>query len=72
MCYRKKLIKLLDERAAVALSDCGFSYIKEKINGDQTVYIFEDTLEFMNALNALCTETDFQKMIFIEDSLLNF
>lgn len=33
-----KFIKLFDERIANALSDGGFSYIEEKVNGNQTVY----------------------------------
>ena len=36
-------IKIFDKKTALALSERGFLYMKEKINKEQTVYVFEQT-----------------------------
>lgn len=72
MCEKKNFIKILDEQIAVALSNGGFSYIEEKINGNQIIYAFDETPELMEALSGLYKEGNFQEAIYVIDGSLNF
>ncbi len=72
MCENKNFIKIFDEQIAVALSNGGFSYIEEKINGSQVIYAFEETPEFMDALKAFYNEGNYQEAVYVKDSSLNF
>lgn len=68
-----KFIKLLDERIASALSNGGFSYIEEKINGNQTVYCFEESPEIVEAIRSFCGEQNYQEaIIVVQDGSLFF
>lgn len=67
-----KFIKLFDERIANALSDGGFSYIEEKVNGNQTVYCFEESPELVEAIRGLCGEKNYQEIIIVQDGSLFF
>lgn len=70
---KTKFIKLFDERIANALSDGGFSYIKEKVNGNQTVFCFEESLELVEAIRGLCGEQNYQEaIIVVQDGSLFF
>lgn len=68
-----KFIKLFDERIANALSVGGFSYIQEKVNGDQTVFCFESCPEVVEAIRSLCNEWKYEEdIIAAEDGTLLF
>lgn len=69
---KTKFVKLFDERIANALSAGGFSYIKEKVNGNQTVYCFEESSELTEAIRSLCAAENYQEPITIvqDDTLL--
>lgn len=70
---KTKFIKLFDERIANALSDGGFSYIEEKVNGNQTVFCFEESLELVEAIRGLCGEQNYQEtIIVVQDGSLFF
>lgn len=69
---QKKFIKLFDERIAKALSSGGFSYIQEKVNGDQTVYCFEASPELTEVIRGFCEGRNYEEMITVEDSTLLF
>lgn len=60
-----KFIKLLDEKIANALNGGGFSYIKEKINGNQTVYCFKESPELVSALESVCKGENYQEAIIV-------
>lgn len=68
-----KFIKLFDERIANALSDGGFSYIEEKVNGNQTVFCFGESLELVEAIRSLCGKQNYQEaIIVVQDGSLFF
>lgn len=68
-----KFIKLFDERIANTLSEGGFSYIKEKVNGNQTVYCFEESSELIEAIRSFCAEKNYQEaIIIVQDGSLFF
>lgn len=70
---KTQFIKLLDERIANALNEGGFSYIKEKVNGNQTVYCFEDSPEIVEAIRTFCNKWNYQETItIVQDSSLVF
>jgi len=70
---KTKFIKLFDERIANALSDGGFSYIEEKVNGNQTVYCFEESPELIEAIRGFCGEKNYQEaIIVVQDGSLFF
>lgn len=70
---KTKFIKLFDERIANTLSDGGFSYIEEKVNGNQTVFCFEESLELVEAIRGLCGEQNYQEaIIVVQDGSLFF
>ena len=71
MCT-KMFIKFIDESVAVALSDRGFSYMQEKINEGQTLYVFERSDELMAALNEVLCGDKYQNLICVDDSTLLF
>lgn len=62
---KTKFIKLFDERIANALSDGGFSYIEEKVNGNQMVFCFEESPELVEAIRGLCGEQNYQETIIV-------
>ena len=68
----KKFIKLFDEQIANALSTGGFSYITEKINENQNVFVFEKSDELVDVLSKLIKQSNYSQTIIIEDSKLNF
>lgn len=70
---KKKFIKLIDERIANVLNDGGFSYIKEKINGNQTVYCFEESPELAEAIRGFCDKENYQEaIVIVQDESLFF
>lgn len=71
MC-QTMFIKFIDESVAAALSACGFSYMEEKINNGQTLYVFERSDELMAALNEVLKGDKYQNVICVPDSMLLF
>lgn len=70
---KTKFIKLFDERIANALSDGGFSYIEEKVNGNQMVFCFEESPELVEAIRGLFGEQNYQEtIIVVQDGSLLF
>lgn len=70
---KTKFIKLFDERIANALSSGGFSYIEEKVNGNQTVYCFEESPELTEAIRRFCDGENYQQtIIIVQDGSLFF
>lgn len=49
----EKLIKLTDTEAVLALTKKGFRYMKEKINKNQDLYVFQATPELLGAMSEL-------------------
>ena len=60
-----KFIKLFDERNDNALIDGGISYIEEKVNGNKTVYCFEEYHELVEAIRNFCGEQNYQEAIIV-------
>ena len=65
-----KLIKILDEQIAGTLQFSGFSYMKEKINNEQTLYVFEETPELLEILGEI--KGEFGEAVIISDTSLSF
>ena len=71
----KKFIKIFDEKIAMSLADSGFSYMKETINGNQEVFIFEESEAFMNEVNKYMTfgeGEDGGDVLLVEDTTMCF
>lgn len=68
----KKYIKILDQKTADLISDSGFLYMKEKINENQEVYVFEKTEELESILQELSKDECFSQMCVVEDNTLFF
>lgn len=66
-----KFIKILDENVANSLREGGFSYMKEKINDGQDVFVFESTDELWEALKGLST-TQYADTTIVFDDTLHF
>lgn len=64
-------IKVFDRGLADALSVGGFSYITENLSNGQQLYVFEETVEVKDAIDALKRE-NFSETVIIRDDLLNF
>lgn len=64
-------IKILDEQIAETLVAGGFSYIKEKINNNQDVYVFEKNDAIIEKLGEMGASS-FENKIIVEDSALHF
>lgn len=64
-------IKILDGQIAEALVAGGFSYIKEKINNNQDVYVFEKNDAIIEKLGEMGASS-FENKIIVEDSALHF
>lgn len=70
---KAKFIKLFDDRIANALSDGGFAYIEEKVNGSQTVYCFEESPQLAEAIRSFCDKGNYQEtLIIVQDGSLFF
>ena len=65
-----KLIKILDEQIAESLQSSGFSYMQEKINNEQTLYVFEETPELLEILGEI--KGEFGETVIISDTSLSF
>ena len=65
-----KLIKILDEQIAGTLQFSGFSYMQEKINNEQTLYVFEETPELLEILGEI--KGEFGEAVIISDTSLSF
>ena len=65
-----KLIKILDEQIAGTLQFSGFSYMQEKINNEQTLYVFEETPELLEILCEI--KGEFGEAVIISDTSLSF
>ncbi len=65
-------IKILDERVAKLLENGGFSYITEKINDGQTVYVFEETPDLTWLIERLFNGTKYQDTVIVKDNSLHF
>ena len=63
----KKFIKTLNKETALALAERGFSYLSEKINKNQEIYVFVMTDELFKLINENFTLSDF-----FEDDVLRF
>lgn len=68
----KKYIKIFDEQIAKTLECGGFSFMTEKINDNQTVYVFEESQEIYGILEPLMKDGNYQELIFAVDDMLNF
>lgn len=71
----KKFIKIFDEKIAMSLADSGFSYMKETINGNQEVFIFEESEAFMNEVNKYMTFSEGEdggNVLLVEDTTVCF
>lgn len=64
-------IKILDRQIAETLVTGGFSYIKEKINNNQDVYVFEKNDAIIEKLREMGASS-FENKIIVEDSALHF
>lgn len=64
-------IKILDEQIAETLVASGFSYIKEKINNNQDVYVFEKNDAIIKKVEEIMTSS-FENKVIVEDSALHF
>lgn len=64
-------IKILDGQIAETLVTGGFSYIKEKINNNQDVYVFEKNDAIIEKLGEMGASS-FENKIIVEDSALHF
>lgn len=65
-------IKILDEQVAKLLENGGFSYITEKINDGQTVFVFEETPDLTALIARLFDGTKYQDAIIVKDNSLHF
>ena len=65
-----KLIKILDEQIAGTLQFSGFSYMQEKINNEQILYVFEETPELLEILGEI--KGEFGEAVIISDTSLSF
>lgn len=72
----KKFIKIIDDKIAMSLADSGFSYMKETMNNNQEVFVFEATEALMSEVNKYMTfsegSEDGGDILLIEDSSLCF
>lgn len=68
----KKFIKIFDEQTADAIASGGFSYMTEKINENQAVYVFEESQEVYDILEALTESGEFQDLTYVVDESLCF
>lgn len=71
MAEKVNFIIIINEKIATALNDSGFLYVKENINNNQTVYVFEKSDELIAELLTLC-DGDNSKIVYVEDCRLNF
>lgn len=71
MANKVIFIIIINEEIATTLSNGGFSYVKENINNNQTVYVFEKSEELIAELLTLC-DGDNSKIVYVEDCRLNF
>ena len=68
-----RFIKIFNEQIAKMLASGGFSYITEKINDNQDVYIFEKNDGLTEKLKELDgTVMNFENTILVEDGTLHF
>lgn len=65
-------IKIFDEEIATTLCNSGFSYIQEKVNDNQAVYVFEKSPELTDLLGTLFSDERYSQAIYVEDGRLNF
>lgn len=70
MC--NNFIKIFDEQVAAMLIAGGFSYVTEKINGNQKVYVFENSYELFQLLDKAIAENNFQDKSYFFGNSLNF
>ena len=63
----KKFIKTLNKETALASAERGFSYLPEKINKNQEIYVFVMTDELIKLINENFALNDF-----FEDDVLRF
>jgi hypothetical protein len=68
----KTFIKIPNYETAEALSRCGFLYMKEKINHNQELYVFERTKELEDVLYSMHPEGCFNEHYVVEDCGLYF
>lgn len=72
MCETKNYIKIFDEGIATALKGGGFSCIEQRINDGQNIYAFEETPDFMEALEKIFSTENYQGAIYVRDNSLSF
>ena len=68
----KEYIKIFETKTAELLAECGFLYMKEKINANQDVYVFEKTSEIETMLEELGKNGCFSETCIVEDDTLLF
>lgn len=71
MADNLNFIVIINEEIATTLSNSGFYYVKENINNNQTVYVFEKSEKLIAELLTLC-DGDSSKIVYVEDCRLNF
>ena len=69
---RINFIKIFDEQVAKTLECGGFSYITERINDGQTLFVFEETPDLVELIKRLYDGTKFQETVIVRDSSLHF
>lgn len=72
MSKRNYFIKLFDERIVNALCAGGFSYTQEKMNGNQTVYCFENSKKLTRTIRKILKEWNYEAPVIIKDCTLHF
>lgn len=71
MTEDKVFIKILNEETAAMLIDSGFSYMTEKINANQIVYVFESCDELTKKILEF-NANNYSEHVAIEEDLLRF
>lgn len=72
MSEKKKYIKIFDKKIAEIIESGGFLYMKEKINDNQTVYVFDEDEAIYEILNQLREDGNYQEITYITEESLCF
>lgn len=72
MSEKKKYIKIFDEKIAEIIESGGFPYMKEKINDNQPIYVFDENEAIYEILNQLREDGNYQEITYITEASLCF
>lgn len=70
MGTKSKFIKTFDKELAEILINSGFDYVKEKVNGNQTIYAFERTEQILHVLDEIEKGSLYSSAEIVTDGLL--